>query len=464
MNTENDLERLVQTLHPNQKIEPLFRASKETLTKLSSVKPGLPNLTLWYKIVTMGPSLQEEEETLILNLDFLEEAFIPEIAPPPATTLDLTSRQLYLQESSPQNGINANFSWKFPGGKGKGVTIYDVEYDWNLNHEDLVGKTAGVKPLTRDGYELFNPFWDSEHKNHHGTAVLGEMFGNINTFGVTGISPEANVGVAPEMVRDIATGWEDSNRADAIIQCIEDGKAGDVILLEMQAGVCGGRCGGDQKGCGPAEAAPDVFEATKVASANGFVVVATGGNGNVNLDSPHCEGKYDRSKRDSGAIYVGAGGSGLPGCNQARTKMSFSTYGSRFDVQGWGECITTSGYGPVLGDHYKDPDDVKNINKWYTHQMNGTSGAGPIVASAVANIQGIMIEKRGFPLLPEEMRDLLTKTGIPQTGNSKDFHIGPLVNLKNAIEAISESKGKSLKGKSKGKNVKLIKAKKKKIN
>ena len=49
---------------------------------------------------------------------------------------------------------------------------------------------------------------------------------------------------------------------------------------------------------------------------------------------------------DSGAIIVGAGGSGAGGsCQAARTRMSFSNYGRRVDLQGWGECVTTTGYG-----------------------------------------------------------------------------------------------------------------------
>ena len=42
------------------------------------------------------------------------------------------------------------------------------------------------------------------------------------------------------------------------------------------------------------------------------VVVEAAGNGAVELDAPECEGWFDRSVRDSGAIIVGAGEIGVP--------------------------------------------------------------------------------------------------------------------------------------------------------
>ena len=68
-----------------------------------------------------------------------------------------------------------------PGGKGQNIIIADIEYSWNVNHEDLTkARLAGA--LIANGTPD-DPFDD----NNHGTAVLGEIVGDENAFGVTGI-------------------------------------------------------------------------------------------------------------------------------------------------------------------------------------------------------------------------------------------------------------------------------------
>lgn len=95
-----------------------------------------------------------------------------------------------------------------------------VEYGWNQLHEDLE-VVRDVKLLLNEGDEVNNPF-----DNNHGTAVLGEMVGTPNTFGVKGISHGAKARMAPENTKNLG-----SNRANAIILAVNDGKAGDIILL-----------------------------------------------------------------------------------------------------------------------------------------------------------------------------------------------------------------------------------------
>ena len=53
---------------------------------------------------------------------------------------------------------------KRPGGSGQGVTVIDVEGAWQLGHEDLAAKLAGVVVGT--------PLADLAWRNH-GTAVIG---------------------------------------------------------------------------------------------------------------------------------------------------------------------------------------------------------------------------------------------------------------------------------------------------
>jgi hypothetical protein len=203
----------------------------------------------------------------------------------------------------------------------------------------------------------------------------------------------------------------------------------------MQTIVCGNPIpqGNSQVGYGPAEESLAVFEVTQVATAKGITVIAAAGNGNVDLDAASCAGRYDRNMRDSGAVIVGAGGSGVKCEGESnvgpREKLAFSTYGSRLDVHGWGGCIWSTG----RGDGYKDPDALDDKNKWYTLSFDGTSGASPIVAGAAANIQGIAMKRFGAPLKPARLRQLLTDTGLHQLGDISK-KIGPLVNLRAAID------------------------------
>ena len=86
-----------------------------------------------------------------------------------------------------------------------------------------------------------------------------------------------------------------------------------MILIEQQWLVCNAQpdpCNPNSNlGYGPVEADESVFNAIQYAVANRIVVVEAAGNGGVNLDGAACGTTFDRTRRDSGAIIVGAGGS-----------------------------------------------------------------------------------------------------------------------------------------------------------
>lgn len=119
---------------------------------------------------------------------------------------------------------------------------------------------------------------------------------------------------------------------------------------------------------------------------------------------------------NSGAVLVGAGdppagtngNTSDPVTQQPyvdRARCGFSNYGSRVDAQGWGFEVVTLGYGYL----FQGNDDVK-----YTSCFSGTSSGAPIVAGALACIQGALRAK-GAPLLtPAAARNLLRATGSPQ--------------------------------------------------
>src|SRR5262249_8891435 len=95
----------------------------------------------------------------------------------PLATPEFTCRQDSLGPASP--GIDAFYAWTLPGGGGTGVRIIDCEWSWNFSHEDLLQNQGGVVVGAGAG------------DDNHGTAVQGEIAGDRNAFGITGIAPDA---------------------------------------------------------------------------------------------------------------------------------------------------------------------------------------------------------------------------------------------------------------------------------
>ncbi len=209
---------------------------------------------------------------------------------------------------------------------------------------------------------------------------------------------------------------------------------GDVLLLEAQT--WGWNCP-DRECYVPVEWEPAVYDAIVRATAAGIIVVEAGGNGNQNLDDPYYGSPFPRGRADSGAIIVGAGGA--PGCSvypqPARSRLELSSYGSRIDVQGWGECVTTSGYGNL---HNGGSED-----SWYTHSFSGTSSASPIVAAAAASLSSAYETAIGGNLSPQDVRRILVTTGAPQELSAAGAiagKVGPLPNLRAALARILDTR------------------------
>src|SRR5262252_7312671 len=120
---------------------------------------------------------------------------------------------------SAPNGIGAMAVWPLIGGKGKGVTICDIEGNWNLAHEDLPSNVQLI------GGTVINDIgW-----RNHGTAVLGEMVSKPGDAGTVGIAHQALAKVHSAVIGGVF------NTAGAIAGATAALKAGDVILIELQA-------------------------------------------------------------------------------------------------------------------------------------------------------------------------------------------------------------------------------------
>ena len=279
--------------------------------------------------------------------------------PPLPATRDFTGQQRY--GLAAPGGIGVAAIAGLGGGLGQNVKIVDVEYWWNRSHEDLA-KAAPAATLIANGTPA-DPFND----NNHGTAVLGELIATANKFGVTGLTRGSAIGLANAYASD--TGYTPANAVNVARQNLS---AGYVILLEQQwQGIPG--TGSEAVAYVPSEYLASVYDAVKLATQSGIIVVEAAGNGGVDLDNAAYTAPFPDGKPDSGAIIVGAGSGNCS--SPANSRLSFSTYGARLNLQGWGQCVTTTGYGGLFNG---------GLNARYTAAFNGTSSAAPIVASAAA--------------------------------------------------------------------------------
>ncbi len=406
-NTELTLNRLFSSVNPIE-IEKLSLHSK------SFANQSANNLLNYY--IVQAPN-NIEIELLLKKFEtspLVEEAYIQEkqiLTPPEIQLPDLSvnpydnprfKNQGYL-EAAPK-GINASHAWSIKGGDGKGTTFVDMEYGWLLNHEDLVNKN--IKLMS--GQNI------SQHRAH-GTSVLGIVSSEDNQIGNIGIAPKANVKVISQ-IRDNGI----YNTADAILSAVHNLQAGDILLLEAQASYDGY---GDKYL--PVEVHPDIFDAIRVGTDKGIIIIEAGANGSNDLDNfKDRNGKKILNRnspdfKDSGAIMVGAGSSTVP-----HKRLWFSNYGSRLDVYGWGENVDTTSANPS-----------QNTTNLYTSTFSGTSSASPIIAGAATSIQGIAKEHRGFPYTPAELRNILSN---PNTGTKSqdpwNDRIGVLPDLKSILD------------------------------
>jgi serine protease len=307
-------------------------------------------------------------------------------------------------------GIDARYAWTVPGGDGAGQRIVDMERGWTFDHEDLAAH--GVTLINGAVLDGSRP---------HGTSVLGQMIASDNTVGCVGITP--NVASA------LASSYSSSTIPNAITAAVLAMDFGDVLILEAQVSVT---TAGDPR-YGPVETIEANWEAIRLATALGMIVVEAGGNGTnnggtpaVNLDTwQNASGHKalwrspgNADFRDSGAIIVAAASSVAP-----HTRLAYSTFGARIDCYGWGESVdtlsSTSGGATTA----------------YTGFFSGTSSASPIVAGAALALQGVCQANQQLRLSPRQMRTLLSDpvTNTPPSPTEVTA-MGVLPNLRAIID------------------------------
>lgn len=423
-------------LPPAGEFQPVLESAIMSNVPFAALHDGSPSelrLDRFHAVTAPDEELEELAEK-IANLDEVEGVYVkppaepavlndmpPSDEHPPAITPDFSGRQLYL--SAAPAGIDAQYAWRFHGGRGAGVQIVDCEWGWRFTHEDLQSNQGGVLIGT------------AHPDDNHGTAVLGEFSGDRNNFGIVGICSDA---------RASAASFNGLNTATVIQQAANLLSPGDILLLEIH------RAGPDASGNGQdgyiaVEWWPDDLAAIRYAINRGIIVVEAAGNGSRNLDAALYDVRprgfpmtwknpFNPANPTSGAVVVGAGAPppGTHGRDHGpdRSRLDFSNYGRRIDAQGWGREVTTTGYGDLQGGANRD--------LWYTDQFSGTSSASPIVVGAIGCLQGILRARGRSLLTPQRVRTLLRSTGSPQqdaTGRPRTQRIGNRPNLRELIPA-----------------------------
>ncbi len=308
-------------------------------------------------------------------------------------TPDFTAQQAYLYDTP--TGLDAPSAWAIPGGTGTDVKFVDVELGWAHDHED---------------FNFDNFFFEGgvpQGTDNHGTAVMGEVVGQHNDFGISGFAPDVAYGTVAILVSE----WP--NVAHRFQEAVDALDPGDVWLIELQMFPSG-------RDATPMEYLQVNYDVIWTSSwALDIVCIEAGANGSQDLDDPSWGGIFDRNQRDSGAILVGAG------TPFGRVAESFTNYGSRCDASAWGSQIVTTGYGNLY--------NGGSAQTQYTSSFGGTSGASPMVTGSALALQGIHKEAKNSYLPPVTIRQILTDTGVPNLGSR---YIGPRPDLAAAANAV----------------------------
>ncbi len=396
----------------------------------------------------------------------LAEGFIPPVVPStptapraqsvalnsPVTNLphDFSASQQYLQPAPA--GINAQYAWNFAGGKGEGTRFVDIEFDWNINHEDF------TQPTVPSVGNIFNPNGVSNLTSYytipHGTAVIGVLNAQHNSYGVKGIIPAAQWGYGQLFSTPLNgnSNTVEGHLAAIIADVVSKTnsafyptglRTGDGLLLELQDSPpnCSSNCP-----LMPVEIKTLAYNAIQTAVAKGLVVVEPAANGleqnglaNVGVDLTNYLSNYKPYEADENHATIAGSGAAMVGARNSsgNIRAGFSNFGGRVDFFGQGDSVYTtyhsgnlSSSGPYCNDGQArvnwPPSSFSALpsseNQCYTSGFGGTSSASPIVLGALMSLQGI--HKAYYPISnaqqipnairPRHLLPLLKKEGTPQ--------------------------------------------------
>lgn len=411
---------------PGLRLSPVFTQKRDTLQAL--VRRAV-EMDPTYKPADFGAFLyidsppETDQIALVkalLHWNSVREAYIDQAGPDPVVNAADDPRSVnqgYLDPAP--DGIDAEYAWTFPGGDGAGQRFIDLERGWTLDHEDIAAHGASL---------LHGTLLDSSRA--HGTSVLGEICAVDNAVGC--------VGIVPNIASVDVVSFNGSTRADAIVAAIANLSFGDVLLLEAQVYLNGTSL------LGPIEAYDAEYEAIRLATALGIIVVEAGGNGTNNGSTPPLDldayvtlsgsailnrDPANPDFRDSGAIIVTAATSAAP-----HTRLAYAPHGRRIDCYAWGQNINT------LSSDAGSPSAMPPVppsTTAYTTIFGGTSGASPIVTGAALAVQGRAEALLGHRFSPRQMRVILSDpaTGTPPSA-AETTQISVMPNLRSIFDTV----------------------------
>ncbi|MCA1577729.1 MAG: S8 family serine peptidase [Acidobacteria bacterium] len=331
--------------------------------------------------------------------EIVRAAPVPRLVPPSFLTNEPLlgdTDQLTTTVCRPNGGIDnqwyifrcrANHAWR--KASGKGVIIADIDWGFNLFHEELNNRRVEFT------YNTFTnrPGVAEGNRLDHGTAVLGLAGAGANTRGMQGFAHEAALWA-------IQAGSESVEEHRFWVSALDlvRGRTGDgrrkVVLLEIQT-----RSLRNVEMCGT------IRKAIVDAICSGVVVCVPAGNGG------HDAGVGDDGEPipPTGSVLVGA--TKYAGLTNVR---DYSNVGNRIVI-----------YAP--GDVAHDltcsfPGDCD-----YRNRFGGTSGATPKVAGTVA----LMLQVNGT-LTNAQVRDILKRSTLPVIDASSN-RVGVLLNSEQAV-------------------------------
>lgn len=323
--------------------------------------------------------------------------------------------------------VQAPEAWN-AGYTGRGVRVAILDGGVYSNHRDLAPNVdvARSRSFTTGAFNTdVGTFW-------HGTHVAGIVAAADNGLGTIGIAPNATIiGVKVLHSGTGSFGSVISGIMYAADPIVEGGAGANVINMSLGATVINEKLAAVKPGVRELKKAVD--RATKYAHQRGVTVIASAGNGGLNMDVEKFAWKTPAMNQH--VISVSSTGP----IGWARGNSNFSTLAYYSDhgkalvdvaapggnaalaavLRDFSRCTVVGTLGPISNPCFVFDQVMSTVRGTSTASYNwaqGTSMAAPLVAGIAA----LIIEKNGGPMHPDAVRTRLQQSAIDLGKPGKD--------------------------------------------